>query len=85
MAVRTNKGIAVAIEHVPEGGEGDILQVGADLWNALVPTLLREGRIAVSVGLLQSHIETGKRGASLFPSAVCWAVQSKDIQVSDSP
>ena len=41
MAVRTNKGIAVAIEHVPEGGEGDILQIGADLWNALVPTLLR--------------------------------------------
>jgi hypothetical protein len=85
MAITTNKGTAVAIEHIPEGGKGNILQVGADLWNALVPTSLREGRIAVSVGLLQSHTETGNRGASLSPSVACWAVQSEDIQVSDRP
>jgi hypothetical protein len=82
MAVKSDKGIAVAIQHVPEDSEGQILQIGTGLWNALFPTSEREGPLTVSVGLLQSHTGTGKRGASLSPSLVCWAVPSKDVQVS---
>lgn len=81
MAVKTNKGITVAIEHIPEDGNDDILQVGTDVWNALVPTPACEGPITVSIGL--RHIETGKRGVSLSQSVVCSAVPSKDVQVSD--
>lgn len=86
MAIKTNKGIAVAIQHVSGDGTGDVLQVGTGLWNAIVPTSVRgpEGPIVVSVGLLQSHAGAGKRGgASLFQSVTCWAVHSRDVQVSD--
>jgi hypothetical protein len=82
MTVKTNKGIAVAIQHVHEESEGEFLRIGTDLWNALSPTSVREGPLSVSVGLLQPHTATGKRGASLPPSVVCWAVPSKDVQVS---
>jgi hypothetical protein len=84
MAVKTDKGIAVVIQHVPEDCQGDVLQIGTALWNALFPTSVRasEGPLAVSVGLLQSHTRTGRRGASLSPSVVCWAAPSKDVQVS---
>jgi hypothetical protein len=79
MAVKTNKGIAAAIELIPDDGKDGILQVGTDVWNALVPTPACEGPITVSVGLLQ--VETGKRGVSQV--VVCSAVPSKDVQVSD--
>ncbi|KAI0003309.1 P-loop containing nucleoside triphosphate hydrolase protein [Russula compacta] len=85
MVIKTNKGIAVAIQHVSGDGAGDVLQVGTGLWNAIVPTSVRgpEGPIAVSVGLLQSHTGAGNRGgASLFQSVTCWAVQSKDVQTT---
>jgi hypothetical protein len=81
MVVKTNKGIPVAIEHIPEDGKDDILQVGTDVWNALVPTPAYEGLITVSIGL--RHVETGKRGTSLSQYVVCSAVPSKDVQVSD--
>ena len=81
MAVRANKGVTVAIEHVPEDGKDDILQLGTDVWNALVPTPACEGPITVSIGL--RHVETGRRGISLSQSVVCSAVTSKDVQVSD--
>ena len=81
MAVKTNKGITVAIEHITEDGKGDILQVGTDVWNALVLTPACEGPITVSVGLL--HVESGIRGVSLSQSVVCWAVPNKGVQVSD--
>ena len=81
MAVKTNKGITVATELIPDDGKDDILQVGTDVWNALVPTPACEGPIMVSVGLL--HVETGKRGVSLSQAVVCSAVPSKDVQVSD--
>jgi len=83
MAVKTHKGISVAIERFPEDSKDEILKVGTDVWNALVPTSAREGQIAISVSLLQSHVETGMRGASLPPYVVCSAVSSKDVQVSD--
>ena len=82
MALNNNKGIAVTIQHVPEDNEGDVLRIGTDLWNALVPTS-NEGPLTVAVGLLQSHTGTGRHGTSLFTSVACWAVPSKDIQVSD--
>ena len=71
----------MAIEHVLEDDKGDILQVGTDVWNALVPTPACEGPITVSVSLL--HVETGRHGVSLSQSVVCSAVHSKDVQVSD--
>jgi peroxin-6 len=80
MAVRTSKGISVTIEHVPEDVGGDVLQVGTDIWTAIVPTALRESPIVVSVCLKQSHTRTGKY---LLSSVTCWAIPSKDIQVSD--
>jgi hypothetical protein len=85
MAVKNNKGISVAIEHLPEDGKDsdDILKVGTDVWNARVPNIVHEEPIAVSVGLLQPRIETGKHGARLSSSVVCSAVPSKDIKVSD--
>ena len=84
MVVKTDKGIAVAIQHVPENGQGDVLRIGTDLWNALFPTTVRasEGPLAVSVGLLQSHSRTARRGASLSPSVICCAAPNKDVQVS---
>lgn len=84
MAVMNIKRISVAIEHLHEDGKDDILKVGADLWNALVPNLVHEESIAVSVCLLQPHTETGKHGARLSSSVVCSAVQSKDVQVSNT-
>jgi hypothetical protein len=83
MAVKTPKGISVAIERLPGDGKDEILKIGTDVWNALVPTFIREGPIAVSVSLLQSHAEIGKRLTSLLSSVVCSAVPSKDVQVSD--
>jgi hypothetical protein len=83
MAVKNNKGISVAIEYLPEDGKGDILKVGTDVWNALVPNLIHEEPIAVSVGLLQPRTETGKHGARPSSSVVCSAVPSKDAHVSD--
>lgn len=82
MALKSNKGIAVDIQHVPEDSEGDVLRIGTDLWNTLFPISAREGPFTVSVGLLQSHIGAEKRVASLSPSVICWAVPSKDVQVS---
>ncbi|KAI0290473.1 P-loop containing nucleoside triphosphate hydrolase protein [Russula brevipes] len=79
MAVRTSKGIAVTIEHIPEDVGGDVLQVGTDIWTAVVPTALREGPIAVSVCLKQSHTRTGKY---LLSSVTCWAISSKEIQAA---
>ena len=84
MAVKNNKGISVAIEHLPEDGKEDILKVGTDVWNALVPNPVHEEPIAVSVGLLQPRTETEKNGARPSSSVVCSAVPSKDVQVSDS-
>jgi len=75
----------VAIQHVPEESEGDILKIGTDLWNVLLPPTsgsVHDGPITVSVGLLQSHTVSGSREASFFQSVVCWAVHSKDVQVS---
>ena len=83
MAVKSNKGTVVAIEHLPEDGKDHILKVGTDLWNALVPSLVHEEPIAVSVGLLQPRTETGKHGARRSSSVVCSAVPSKHVQVSD--
>ncbi len=83
MAVKNNKGTAVAIEHLPEDGKDDILKIGTDVWDALVPNLVHEEPIAVSVGLLQPRTETGKHGAHPSSSVVCSAVPSKDVQVSD--
>jgi hypothetical protein len=85
MAVKSNKGVAVAIQHVPEESEGDTLRIGTDLWNVLLPPTsgsVHDGPITVSVGLLQSHIGSGSRVASFFQSVVCWAVHSKDVRVS---
>jgi hypothetical protein len=76
MAVKTHKGISVVIERLPEDSKDEILKVGTDVWNALVPTSACEGPITISVSLLQSHVET--------PSVVFSAVSSKDVQVSDS-
>jgi hypothetical protein len=85
MVVKSNKGVAVAIRHVLEESEGDTLRIGTDLWNVLLPPTsgsVHDGPITVSVGLLQSHTGSGSRGTSFFQSAVCWAVHSKDVQVS---
>lgn len=85
MAVKCNKGVAVAIQYVPEESEGDTLRIGTDLWNVLLPPTsgsVYDGPITVSVGLLQSHTVPGSRGASFLRSAVFWAVHSKDVQVS---
>jgi hypothetical protein len=85
MAVKSNKGVAVAIQHVPDESKGDTLQIGTDLWNVLLPPTsdsVYDGPITVSVGLLQSHTGSGSHGASFFQSVVCWAVRSKDVQVS---
>lgn len=74
----------MAIQHVPEDSQSDVLRIGTDLWNALFPTAVRasEGPLTVSVGLLQSHTRTARRGAFLFPSVVCCAALSKAVQVS---
>ena len=78
MAAKSNKGIAVAIQHVPDDNEGDVVRIGIDLWNMLFPIPEREGPFTVSVGLLQSHTGTGRS-----QSVVCLAVPSKDdVQVS---
>ncbi len=82
MAVKSNKGIAVAIQHVPEESENDVLRIGTDLWNALFPTSVYEGPRTVSVCGLRSHTGSGRHGYSLSPSVVCWTVPSKDVQVS---
>jgi hypothetical protein len=85
MVVKSNKGIAVAIQHVIEETESDTLRIGSRLWNVLLPPTsgsVRDGPITVSVGLLHSHTGSGSRGDSLFQSVVCWAVHSKDVQVS---
>jgi hypothetical protein len=85
MVVKGNKGVAVAIQHVLEESEGDTLRIGTDLWNVLLPPTsgsVHDGPVTVSVGLLQSHTGSGGRGASFFQSVVCWAVHSKDVQVS---
>jgi hypothetical protein len=84
MAVKTSRRVAVSIERLAEGCEAGVLQVGNDLWRALVPTSVREtsGPIVVSVGLLQSHAEKWKREASPLPSVACWAVLGEDVQVS---
>jgi hypothetical protein len=76
MAINTNKGIVVTIDHLPDDSKGDILKIGTDLWNALVPTTVREGPIAISVSALRSHIV--KSGA-----VVCSATPSKDVEVSN--
>jgi hypothetical protein len=86
MAVKSNKGVAVAIQHVPEESEGDTLRIGTDLWDVLLPTTsgsVHDEPITVSVGLLQSHTGSGSRGASFFQSVICWAVRSKDVRVSN--
>ena len=85
MAIKTTKGVAVAIERLRADGKDEILKIGTDVWTALVPTSIHEGPIVVSVSLLQSHAGTEERGASLSPSVVCSAVLSKDVQVSDGP
>ena len=77
----------MTIHHVPEESEGDTdtLWIGTDLWNVLLPPTsgsVHDGPITVSVGLLQSHTGSGSRVASFFQSVVCWAVHSKDVQVS---
>lgn len=84
MAVKANGGVAVTIERLADGGDGGVLQVGNDLWRAIVPVSARDtsGPIAVSVGLLQSRTERGKRETSLSPSVACWAVPGEDVQVS---
>lgn len=85
MAVKCNRGVAVAIQHVPKESEGDTLRVGTDLWNVLLPTTsgsVHDGPITVSVSLLQSYTGSGSRGASFSQSVVFWAVHSKDVQVS---
>jgi hypothetical protein len=87
MAVKYNKGVAVAIQHVPEESEGDTLRIGTDLWDVLLsPTSgsVHDGPITVSVGLLQSHTGFGSHVASSVRSVVCWAVRnSKDVRVSN--
>jgi hypothetical protein len=87
MAVKINRGVSVTIERLAEGGEDGVLRVGNDLWTALVPASARDtsGPIAVSVGLLQSHTERGKRETSLLPSVACWAVLGEYVQVSYRP
>lgn len=85
MAVKCNKGFAVAIQHIPKESEGDTLRIGTDLWNVLLPPTsgsVHDGPITVSVSQLQSYTGSGSRGASFFQSVVCWAVHSKDVQVS---
>jgi hypothetical protein len=84
MAVKTNGDVAVTIERLADGGDGGVLQVGNDLWRAIVPVSARDtnGPIAVSVGLLQSRTGRGKRETSLSPSVTCWAVLGEDVQVS---
>ena len=82
MALKSNKGIAVDVQHVPEDNEGDVLRIGIDLWNTLFPISAREGPLTVSVGLLRSHTGAEKRVASRSTSVICWAVPSKDVQVS---
>lgn len=85
MVVKSNKGVAVAIQHVHEGSEGGVLRIGTDLWNVLLPPTsgsVPDGPTTVSVGLLQSHTGSGGRGASFFQSVVCWAVNNEDVQVS---
>ena len=85
MAVKSNNGVAVAIQHVPDESKGDTLQIGTDLWDVLMPQTsdtVHDGPITVSVGLLLSHAGSGSHGASFFQSVVCWAVRSTDVQVS---
>jgi len=85
MAVKSNNGVSVAIQYVPEESDGDTLRIGTDLWDVLLPPTsgsVHDRPITVSVGLLQSHTGSGGRGASLVQSVVCWAVRSKDVRVS---
>jgi hypothetical protein len=85
MAVKSNKGVAVAIQHLTEEIEGDTLRIGTDIWNVLLPPALgsvHDGLITVSVGLRQSHSVSESREASFFQSVVCWAVHGKDVRVS---
>ncbi|KAI9456224.1 AAA-domain-containing protein [Lactarius psammicola] len=71
MAVKTkNNWVSVTIEHLPKGGKSDdVLQVGSDLWNAVAPAARRNGPIAVSVGLLQTHTDNGRSDPSYFSTA----------------
>lgn len=83
MAIKTKSCVSVTIEHLPEGGKSDhILQVGSDLWNAVVPVSARNGPIAMSVDLLQTHADNGRNKPSTSLSLTCWAVPSEDVQVS---
>jgi hypothetical protein len=85
MAVKSNKGVAVAIQRVHEESESDTLRIGTDLWNVLLPPTsgsVLDGPITVSVSLLQPHTRSGSHGDSFFQSVICWAIHSKDVQVS---
>ena len=83
MAVKTKNCVSVTIEHLPESGKSDgVLQVGSDLWNAVFPASARNGPIAVSVGLLQTHADNGRSDPSISLSVTCWAVLGEDVQVS---
>jgi hypothetical protein len=85
MAIKTKSCVSVTVEHLPlpEGGKcDDVLQVGNDLWNAVVPASARNGPVAVSVDLLQTHADNGRTDPSTSLSLTCWAVQSDDVQVS---
>jgi hypothetical protein len=82
MAIKTKSRVSVTIEHLPGNGKGgDVLQVGSDLWNAVSPSSARNGPIAVSVGLLQTHADNGRSDPSISLSVTCWAVPGEDIQV----
>ena len=83
MAIKTKSCVSVTIEHLPESGKSDhILQVGSDLWNAVVPASARNGPITMSVDLLQTHADNGRNNSSTSLSLTCWAVPSEDVQVS---
>ena len=83
MAIKTKSCVSVTIEHLPESGKSDhILQVGSDLWNAVVPASARNGPITMSVDLLQTHADNGRNNSSTSLSLTCWAVASEDVQVS---
>lgn len=85
MAIKTKSCVSVTVEHLPlpEGGKcDDVLQVGNDLWNAVVPASARNGPVAVSVDLLQTHADNGRTDPSTSLSLTCWAVQSDDVQTA---
>ncbi|KAI0303446.1 P-loop containing nucleoside triphosphate hydrolase protein [Multifurca ochricompacta] len=82
MAIKNKKGIAVTIKLLPNGEKGDVLQVGNDLWNALVSASEHKGPTTVSVDLLQSHTEKARRQISTSLSVTCWAVLCEDVQAS---